>query len=272
MSESEASDLPPLEEVDDVIDALDLMNLDMFENVKDKEPDFELSAEAKRRAIVHANDGEVKNAIVDISDAIFHNPRSALLFAYRAKYLIQEGFPSAALKDCKVAMSRQPNSTCALLYKSLGKAQLAMQQRAEAIASLRTAQNIDFDPDIAQTLKELVALEAEADRQKAKTKAATDDILRGDKAKMNHGPNLQVPEDEFAFNAFKNLADQAKQPNPAFLSNLAADPELMALMMDPEVGRMLAEAGGNPQKAAEYANNPKFQKVIAAVLGKAGKQ
>ncbi len=274
MSEQDFSDdeMPALEEIEDDRAPLDIMNLDFFEAEVGKEPNLDLCQKAKAKANEKAREGNYEAAIIEISDAIFWNPSSALLLATRASFCLKLDFPHAALKDCKVALARQPNATCAKLYRVKGDAEHVLQRTDDAIVSWRQAQQIDYDPDLAKTVKDAIAEQNITKKAKAKE---DEDMLKADPEKLYQtGPDLNLDEEgPFSTSAFANLASNAKKPDAGFMAKLMSNPRLMELLMkNPKVGDMLAEAGKGPEGAAKYKDDPLFKEVILAVLGEAAKK
>ena len=120
----------------------------------DGEVSEEQGMEAKGEAAEAAANGEFDKAVAAYSKALAVAP-SALTYAKRAETLLKLGRPTAALKDCTVALEMNPDS--AKTYKVAAKALAKKGQWQGAYDKLCTANKIDEDDDSRLLQKQLKA-------------------------------------------------------------------------------------------------------------------
>ena len=111
---------------------------------------------AKKRGEELKNEGDLMRAVDYFSQAIQLAQPSARLLATRAECLLELSKFDAAQRDCNEALKINPDSVKALRIR--GESHLKLQQHQEALKDLSNAQEIDFDEDVAKTLKETIKL------------------------------------------------------------------------------------------------------------------
>jgi DnaJ family protein A protein 5 len=121
--------------------------------------------------------GDYAKALEKYNQAVASAPPSSLLYSNRAICLIQLGHYKEAEEDCNRALELNPDSGKAL--KTRG--QLRFQHLNDwqgALSDLSQAQSIDFDPVVAETLKELSKLSVEEEKNQAKDRLAKEEKMR----------------------------------------------------------------------------------------------
>merc|ERR1719502_269455 len=108
-------------------------------------------AELKQAAAEAADAGDADGALAKYDEAIALGAPSALLLCKRGELLLRRARPAAAAADATVALGINPDSCKALRLR--GKARRRLGEYDGALEDLGQAQKIDFDPDVAATLK-----------------------------------------------------------------------------------------------------------------------
>ena len=109
--------------------------------------------------------------------AVVAAPPSALLYANRAIALEKLGHYKAAESDCNLALESNPDSAKAL--KVRGKLRFKhLEDWHGALSDLNQAQTIDFDPDVADMLKELTKLRVEEEKKDAQRRIEEEEKLK----------------------------------------------------------------------------------------------
>jgi len=78
----------------------------------------------KSEAMQAQRDGNLQGAVEKFTQAIKTNPRSGILYGTRAQALLDLKKPNAAIRDCDIAISKNPDSAKA--YKVRAKAHRAL--------------------------------------------------------------------------------------------------------------------------------------------------
>ena len=134
----------------------------------------EKARELRSEAMMAAGEGELEKAVELFTSAILSNPKSALLYAKRARYVYSTLFhvsysasivserdslyvrlekPNAAVRDCAEAVRLNPDS--AQGYKWRGMAHCLLGHWEEAAKDLQMSCRLDYDDDANATLKEI---------------------------------------------------------------------------------------------------------------------
>lgn len=97
--------------------------------------------------------GDNEGAIQHFTAGIKLDNTKTVFFVKRGTAYLRLKKPNAAIRDCRKALSLNPDSAAA--YKTLGKAQKLLGFWDEACHSFEEAQKIDFDEDILMLLKDI---------------------------------------------------------------------------------------------------------------------
>lgn len=139
--------------------------------------DYDTAADCKTKASVAKDSGDYKSALEWYNKAVVSAPPSALLYSNRAICLQKLGHYKQAQKDCNLALDLNPDSCKAL--KTRGKLRYKhLQDWKGALSDLSQAQSIDFDPELAETLKELTKQRVNEEKKEAKERIAKEEKLR----------------------------------------------------------------------------------------------
>jgi suppressor of tumorigenicity protein 13 len=122
-------------------------------SVEVTEENRDASQESKGKAMEAISEGNLDEAIEQLTQAILLNPTSAIMYATRASVYIKMKKPNAAIRDADAALKINPDS--AKGYKSRGIARALLGQWEEAAKDLHVASNIDFDEEISAVLKKV---------------------------------------------------------------------------------------------------------------------
>ncbi|PHU24231.1 TPR repeat-containing thioredoxin TDX [Capsicum chinense] len=96
---------------------------------------------------------KLNEAINHLTEAILLNPSSAILYATRANVFVKLKKPNAAIRDADAALKVNPDSAKGYKVRGMARAMLGLWK--EAASDLRLASMIDFDEEIAETLKKV---------------------------------------------------------------------------------------------------------------------
>ena len=157
-------------------DASDEFTPPQYDTSSGKE-DFDAVADAKQQAADAKAAGNWEQALEYYNKAVVAAPPSALLYANRAIALEKLGHYRAAEKDCNLALESNPDSAKAL--KVRGKLRYKhLEDWHGALSDLNQAQTIDFDPDVADMLKELTKLRVEEEKKDAQKRIEEEEKLK----------------------------------------------------------------------------------------------
>ncbi|XP_072973771.1 TPR repeat-containing thioredoxin TDX isoform X2 [Typha angustifolia] len=138
----------------------ELMEPDNDPPQKMGDPSLEVSEESrdaaqmcKAKAIEAISEGKLEEAVEHLTEAIFLNPTSAILYAARAGVFVKLNKPNAAIRDADAALQINPDS--AKGYKSRGMAKSMLGKWEEAAKDLHLASNLDYDEEINSALKKV---------------------------------------------------------------------------------------------------------------------
>lgn len=108
---------------------------------------------SKAKALDAISEGKLNEAINYLTEAILLNPSSAILYATRANVFVKLKKPNAAIRDADAALKVNPDSAKGYKVRGMARAMLGLWK--EAASDLRLASMIDFDEEIAETLKKV---------------------------------------------------------------------------------------------------------------------
>ncbi|XP_078180043.1 tetraticopeptide domain-containing thioredoxin [Carex rostrata] len=130
------------------------------------EEDRDAAQMHKSNAIKALSEGNLEEAIGQLTMAILLNPTSAILYATRASVLVKLKRPNAAIVDANRALEINPDS--AKGYKSRGMAKAILGKWEEAASDLHLAAKLDFDEEINAVLKQVEPIVHKIEEHKRK--------------------------------------------------------------------------------------------------------
>ena len=147
-----------------------------FPAVYESGDDFEKANECKMQAADLKSEGKWEEALEKYTEAILAAEPSALLYANRAMVLMELGRTKAAEHDCSLALEKNPDSAKALRIR--GKARKLLGKYDEALHDLSASQQIDFDENTVQDLKELSELHLQKEKEEAQKRIEDEEKKR----------------------------------------------------------------------------------------------
>ncbi|AMD22533.1 HHL237Wp [Eremothecium sinecaudum] len=191
--------------------------------------DPEKAEEARLQGKEYFSNSDWPNAVKAYTEMIKRAPHDARGYSNRAAALAKlMSFPEA-IKDCNQAIEKDPNFIRAYIRKA--NAQIAVKEYSGAIETLETARTKDAETNNGANAREIDQLYFKASQQRFKPANAN-----------------ETPEEAYA-RAMK-------------------DPEVAAILQDPVMQSILAQAQQNPAALEEHMKNPavfkKIQTLIAA--------
>lgn len=248
--------------------------------------DFDKVSEYKMQAADLKSEGKWDEALEKYTAAILAAPPSPLLLANRATALYKLEKYSAAERDCNEALQQNPDSAKGLRVR--GKARKALGKWEDALKDLSAAQQIDFDEDTVDDLKECTEKHVEAEKARAETKVKEEEKLR------KRASEIKQQREEEAAAAREAAADampggmggmpgmggmggmpggMGGMPGgmpgmggmpPGFMESMMSDPELASAMQNPKVIAAFSELMSSPGGVAGLMSNPaKLQKLMS---------
>eukprot|EP00928_Gymnodinium_smaydae_P061967 TRINITY_DN45916_c0_g1_i1.p1 TRINITY_DN45916_c0_g1~~TRINITY_DN45916_c0_g1_i1.p1 ORF type:complete len:238 (-),score=92.82 TRINITY_DN45916_c0_g1_i1:161-874(-) len=157
-------------------------------------------------------DGKLDLALEKFTEAIEVGCASALMYARRAKLLMQLGRPRAAVNDCTAALAINPDSANA--FKIRGRAYKKLQMWEESHSDLATALKLDFDDETEEEAKEVAekAKELKAAAVKERNKAEEAEYHRKLKeSKEAYEAGLRANEEKFREERMKEEEEKRKK-------------------------------------------------------------
>lgn len=245
----------------------------------------------KQQAADAKSNGDWDQSLEFYNKAVVLAPPSALLYANRAIALEKLGHYKAAEKDCNYALELNPDSGKALKVRgSLRHKHL--KDWHGALSDLNQSQTIDFDPEVAATLKELTKLRVEEEKREAKERIEKEEKIR------KRASEIKKAQEEAKEEEAKTPRGGSGMPGgmpggmpagmPAGMGNimemLQNDPELQEAMKNPKVvaafSELMNSPGGpmslmsNPAKLQQLMADPEvgpvFQKIMSKMMGGGG--
>ncbi|XP_020215533.1 TPR repeat-containing thioredoxin TDX [Cajanus cajan] len=157
---------PPLSAQDDIIESdIELDNADVVEPDNDPpqkmgDPSVEVTEEqreaaqlAKSKAVDAMSQGNIDEALDQLTEAILLNPHSAILYATRASVFMKLKKPNAAIRDADTALKINPDSAKGYKIRGMSRAMLGLWE--EAASDLHVASRLDYDEEIDMALKKV---------------------------------------------------------------------------------------------------------------------
>ncbi|KAJ1701418.1 hypothetical protein LUZ63_001197 [Rhynchospora breviuscula] len=117
------------------------------------EEDRDTAQMHKSKASEALSEGNLEEAVNQLTMAILLNPTSAILYATRASVFVKMKKPNAAIVDANRALEINPDS--AKGYKSRGMAKAMLGEWEEAASDLHQAAKLDYDEEINAVLKKV---------------------------------------------------------------------------------------------------------------------
>jgi len=97
----------------------------------------------KVEAMQAQREGNLAKAVELYTQAIKTNSRSGILYGSRAQALLELKKPVAAIKDCDIAINKNPDSAKA--YKVRGRAHRSLGNYEQALKDIQMGQKLDWD-------------------------------------------------------------------------------------------------------------------------------
>ncbi|XP_047176776.1 TPR repeat-containing thioredoxin TDX isoform X2 [Vigna umbellata] len=157
---------PPLSTQDDLVESdIELDNADVVEPDNDPpqkmgDPSVEVTEEnmnaaqlAKSKAVDAISEGNLDEALDQLTEAILLNPQSAILYATRASVFVKLKKPNAAIRDADTALKINPDSAKGYKVRGMSRAMLGLWE--EAASELHVASKLDFDEELSTVLKKV---------------------------------------------------------------------------------------------------------------------
>ncbi|XP_047176775.1 TPR repeat-containing thioredoxin TDX isoform X1 [Vigna umbellata] len=157
---------PPLSAQDDLVESdIELDNADVVEPDNDPpqkmgDPSVEVTEEnmnaaqlAKSKAVDAISEGNLDEALDQLTEAILLNPQSAILYATRASVFVKLKKPNAAIRDADTALKINPDSAKGYKVRGMSRAMLGLWE--EAASDLHVASKLDFDEELSTVLKKV---------------------------------------------------------------------------------------------------------------------
>lgn len=170
---------PPLSAQNDIVESdIELDNADVVEPDNDPpqkmgDPSAEITEEqrdaaqlAKSKAVDAMSQGNLDEALAQLTEAILLNPQLAILYATRASIYMKLKKPNAAIRDADTALKINPDSAKGYKIRGMSRAMLGLWE--EAASDLHVASKLDYDEEISMALKKVEpnALKIEEHRRK----------------------------------------------------------------------------------------------------------
>jgi len=238
--------------------------------------DYEKQSDLKQKAADAKGSGNLEQALEFYNEAVQAAAPSALLYANRAIVLEKLGHFKAAETDCKLALESNPDSAKAL--KTRGKLRYKHLGDWEgALRDLSQAQSIDFDPDIADILKELTKKRIEKEKEEAQERIKKEDALKKKAEDIKRArEEAKREEAEAAAGSMPGgmggmpggmpggMGGMPGMPNPDMMSGMMNDPEIKKAMQNPKVLEAFGEIMNAPGGPMGLLSNPaKLQQMMA---------
>jgi len=245
--------------------------------------DYETQSDFKAKAADAKNSGDLNEALEFYNEAVLAAPPSALLYANRAIVLEKLGHYKQAEIDCKFALEQNPDSAKAL--KTRGKLRFVHLNDWEgALRDLGQAQSIDFDPEIADILKELTKKRIEKEKEEAKERIQKEEALRKKAEDIKRAREEAKREEAEA--AARDVGTGGMpggmggmpggmggmggmpggmpgMPSPDMMSGMMNDPEIKKAMENPKVVAAFQEIMSGPGGPMALLSNPaKLQQMM----------
>mmetsp|Transcript_15119 Transcript_15119/g.34619 ORF Transcript_15119/g.34619 Transcript_15119/m.34619 type:complete len:374 (+) Transcript_15119:157-1278(+) len=243
--------------------------------------DYEKQSDCKASATEAKNSGNLDEALKCYNEAVLAAPPSALLYANRSIVLEKLGHYKAAEVDCEMALKQNPDSAKAL--KTRGKLRyMHLDDWEGALRDLSQAQSLDFDPEIADILKELTKRRIEKEKEEAHERIEKEEKLRKKAEDIKRA--REEAKREQAESAARGagmggmpggmggmpggmpggMGGMPGMPSPDMMSGMMNDPEIKKAMENPKVVEAFQEIMSGPGGPMGLLSNPgKLQELMA---------
>eukprot|EP01147_Barroeca_monosierra_P008180 gene8180-800_t len=210
---------------------------------------------------------DANEALNKANTAISVDGTNHRLFALRAQALLKLGMPTAAIKDCELALQLNPDSVPALRCR--GSAFAKLGKWLESYQDLSTADSIDLDDsEEGMTLK--AQIKANVTKIKDHKRCAKSTQAKHSASSPSQ-PTTSNTKGADGGSRGANFGGIPKDlaGNPLF-AKLASDPEVLASLQDPEVLSAVQDLVSNPMNFLKYQSNPKIAALLSKVMGQFG--
>ncbi|CAJ1948585.1 unnamed protein product [Cylindrotheca closterium] len=269
--------------------------------------DFDKAGEFKQQAADAKSNGDHSKALELYNQAVLAAPPSALLYSNRAICLMKLGHYKESEQDCNRALEQNPDSGKAL--KTRGQLRFQhLQDWHGALSDLGQAQSIDFDPEVADMLKELSKKRVEEEKEQAKERLAKEEKMRKkaeEIRKVREEEAARAKEEQqqqrSAAGGMPGMGGMGGMPGMGgmggmpgmggaggpggmdmggLMGMMMGDPEIQAAMQNPKVvaafGELMNSPGGpagllsNPAKLQKIMSDPEVGPILQKIMGKLG--
>lgn len=269
--------------------------------------DYEKAGDFKQQATDSKSAGDYEKALEYYNQAVVSAPPSALLYSNRAICLSKLGHYKVAEEDCNRALELNPDSGKAL--KTRGTLRFEhLSNWHGALSDLSQAQSIDFDPQVAETLKELSKKRVEEEKSQAKERLAKEEKLRKraeEIRKAQEEEKAAAAEEERqarsgggmpgmgGMGGMPGMGGMGGMPGMdggggmpggmdmgGLMSMFMGDPEIQESMKNPKVmaafSELMSGPGGpasllsDPSKLQKLMSDPEVGPVLQKIMGKLG--
>jgi len=252
--------------------------------VAQSEEDEEKAREFKMSAAEKASEGNLEEAIIEMTKALELGADKGMFWAQRAEYYLKQKAVLAAIHDATVALEFNPSSAKAL--KVRGTCYRHLHQWEESSKDLNAAQAVDFNDAVDALLKivQPKALKIRDERRKKELDEAEERHQRA-LAQQRARQEAQAAQDAAAAEeataaaaasmrgmpGMGNMGGGMPGGMPAGMGDLFSDPEIVAAMQDPEVAAKFASLQSNPAGMMGMMADPKMaplmQKIMQKMMG-----
>jgi suppressor of tumorigenicity protein 13 len=151
---------------------------------------------SKSKAMDAISEGNLNEAIDQLTDAIMLNPSSAILYATRASVFVKLNKPNAAVRDADAALQINPDSAKGHKIRGMARAMLGLWE--EAARDLRIASTLDYDDEISSVLKKVEpnARKIEEHRRKYERLRKERDLKKTQQATLKRERKQEFPTDK----------------------------------------------------------------------------
>jgi len=218
----------------------------------------------KVEAMQAQREGNLAKAVELYTQAIKTNSRSGILYGSRAQALLELKKPVAAIKDCDIAINKNPDSAKA--YKVRGRAHRSLGNYEQALKDIQMGQKLDWDEssnkfehEVKEFVDKIVAQRKKREQKEKKKSRPAPQPTPQPTPQESH--NAGMPN----FGEMPNFGGMPNMPGvpPNFMQDILNDPEVLTMLQDPKV----QEALSDPAKMAELQNDPRMAKLFAKFGG-----
>eukprot|EP00986_Skeletonema_menzelii_P017171 scaffold17998_cov115-Skeletonema_menzelii.AAC.2 len=237
--------------------------------------DFDKASDAKMAGSDLKSAGNFEEAIEKYTEAVLAAEPSALLLANRAHCLFKLERYTAAIRDCDVALKKNPDSAKALRIR--GECYLKTEEFRSARKDLSQAQTIDWDSEAAMMLKEATEKCSELDAEVVKKKLEEEEKLKKRAAEIKKAQEEARKEAEEEAKARASSSGMGGMPGmggmggmpgmgggmEGMMAGLMSDPEIAEGLQNPKVQAAFQDLMGSGGPAGLMSNPGKIQEMMA---------